>query len=51
LPELVNATYKEKLGRDIFLTGGEYRARPIAISLFSWGVFAIHRGARSGPAG
>ena len=25
LVELVNATYKEKLGRDIFLTGGEYR--------------------------
>ncbi|MBC7261864.1 MAG: hypothetical protein H5T63_07595, partial [Chloroflexi bacterium] len=40
LVELVNATYKEKLGRDIFLTGGEYRARPIAISLFSWGIYA-----------
>ncbi len=40
LVELVNATYKEKLGRDIFLTGGEYRTRPIAISLFSWGIYA-----------
>jgi len=40
LVELVNATYKEKLGRDIFLTGGEYRARPIAISLFSWGIYS-----------
>ncbi|MBM4429563.1 MAG: ABC transporter substrate-binding protein [Chloroflexi bacterium] len=40
LVELVNATYKEKRGRDIFLTGGEYRARPIAISLFSWGIYA-----------
>jgi hypothetical protein len=40
LVELVNATYKERLGRDIFLTGGEYRARPIAISLFSWGIYS-----------
>jgi Ca-activated chloride channel family protein len=40
LVELVNATFKEKLGRDIFLTGGEYRARPIAISLFSWGIYS-----------
>jgi hypothetical protein len=40
LVELVNATYKEKLGRDVFLTDGEYRARPIAISLLAWGVFA-----------
>jgi Ca-activated chloride channel family protein len=40
LVELVNATYKEKRGRDVFLTGGEYRARPIAISLFSWGIYS-----------
>jgi len=40
LVELVNATYKEKRGQDIFLTGGEYRARPIAISLFSWGIYS-----------
>lgn len=40
LVELVNATHKEKRGRDVFLTGGEYRARPIAISLFSWGIYA-----------
>jgi len=40
LPELVNATYKEKLGRDVFLTDGEYRARPLAISLLAWGIFA-----------
>ena len=40
LVELVNATYNEKRGRDVFLTGGEYRARPIAISLFSWGIYA-----------
>ncbi len=39
LVELVNATYKEKLGRDVFLTDGEYRARPIAISLLAWGIF------------
>jgi len=40
LVELVNATFKEKRGRDVFLTGGEYRTRPIAISLFSWGIYA-----------
>jgi hypothetical protein len=40
LPELVNAAYKEKLGRDVFLTDGEYRARPTAISLLAWGIFA-----------
>ncbi|MCL6429749.1 MAG: substrate-binding domain-containing protein [Anaerolineae bacterium] len=39
LVELVNATYKEKRGRDVFLTGGEYRTRPIAISLFCWGIY------------
>ncbi|MGQ9458860.1 MAG: hypothetical protein ACUVWW_13980 [Anaerolineae bacterium] len=40
LPELVNATYKERLGRDVFLGDGEYRARPVAISLFSWGIYS-----------
>ena len=40
LVELVNATYKEKRGRDVFLSGGEYRTRPIAISLFSWGIYS-----------
>jgi hypothetical protein len=39
LVELVNATYKERLGRDVFLTDGEYRARPIAVSLFAWGIY------------
>ena len=39
LVELVNATFKAKLGRDVFLTDGEYRARPIAISLFAWGIY------------
>ncbi|MBC7317194.1 MAG: hypothetical protein H5T70_12290 [Chloroflexi bacterium] len=34
LVELANNTFKEQRGRDIFLTGGEYRARPIATSLF-----------------
>lgn len=40
LVELVNATFKEQRGRDIFLTGGEYRSRPIAVSLFSWGIYS-----------
>lgn len=39
LVELANASYKERLGRDVFLTDGEYRARPIAISLFTWGIY------------
>jgi len=40
LVELVNATYKDLRGRDVFLTDGEYRARPIAVSLFAWGIYA-----------
>ncbi len=40
LVELVNATYSQKLGRDIFLTDGEYRARPLVTSLFSWGIYS-----------
>ena len=39
LVELANVAYKERLGRDVFLTDGEYRARPIAISLFTWGIY------------
>jgi len=39
LVNLVNATYKTKRDRDVFLTDGEYRARPIATSLFSWGIY------------
>ncbi len=39
LVELANATYKERLGRDVFLTDGEYRARPIVVSLFAWGIY------------
>ena len=39
LVELANVSYKERLGRDVFLTDGEYRARPIAISLFAWGLY------------
>jgi hypothetical protein len=39
LVDLANASYKERLGRDVFLTDGEYRARPIALSLFSWGIY------------
>ncbi len=39
LVELANASYKERLGRDVFLTDGQYRARPIAVSLFTWGIY------------
>jgi hypothetical protein len=39
LVELANASYKDRLGRDVFLTDGEYRSRPIAISLFAWGIY------------
>jgi hypothetical protein len=44
LVELANASYKERLGRDVFLTDGEYRARPLAISLFAWGIYASRAG-------
>jgi hypothetical protein len=39
LVELANAVQKEKQGRDVFLTDGEYRARPVALSLFAWGIY------------
>lgn len=39
LVELANANYKATLGCDVFLTDGEYRARPIALSLFAWGIY------------
>jgi hypothetical protein len=39
LVELVNAAQKERLGRDVFLTDGEYRAKPLSISLLAWGVY------------
>ncbi len=39
LVELANASYKAVKGRDVFLTDGEYRARPIALSLFAWGIY------------
>lgn len=39
LVELANVSYKERLGRDVFLTDGQYRARPTAISLFAWGLY------------
>jgi hypothetical protein len=39
LVDLANAAYKERNGRDVFLTDGEYRAKPIALSLFAWGLY------------
>lgn len=39
LVELANAAYKDRVGRDVFLTDGEYRAKPIALSLFAWGIY------------
>jgi hypothetical protein len=39
LVELANAVQKEKQGRDVFLTDGEYRAKPIALSIFAWGIY------------
>src|SRR5512135_955505 len=39
LVELANAAYKDRLGRDVFLTDGEYRAKPIVLSLFAWGIY------------
>ncbi|MER2598231.1 MAG: hypothetical protein ABTQ73_01780 [Caldilineales bacterium] len=51
LPELANVTYKERLGRDVFLTDGEYRARPIALSLFTWGLYQSRATALSAKVG
>ncbi|MFC2036738.1 hypothetical protein ACFLYD_02040 [Chloroflexota bacterium] len=51
LVELVNAAYKERLGRDVFLTDGEYRARPLAISLLAWGIYASRAEALEGQYG
>ena len=39
LVALANASYKERLGRDVFLSDGQYRTRPVALSLFAWGFF------------
>ncbi len=39
LVELANVPYKSRLGRDVFLTDGEYRARPLVISPMVWGIF------------
>jgi len=39
LVELANAVQKEKQGHDVFLTDGEYRARPVALSIFAWGIY------------
>jgi Bacterial extracellular solute-binding protein len=39
LVELANVPYKTRLGRDVFLTDGEYRAKPLAISPLVWGIY------------
>ena len=39
LVELANAVQKEKQGRDVFLPDGEYRARPVVLSIFAWGIY------------
>jgi hypothetical protein len=39
LVDLANVPYKTRLGRDVFLTDGEYRARPLVISPMVWGIF------------
>ena len=39
LVELANVPYKSRLGRDVFLSDGEYRARPLVISPMVWGIY------------
>jgi Ca-activated chloride channel family protein len=51
LVELVNVVYKERLGRDVFLTDGEYRARPLATSLLTWGIYDSRAGVLEGQYG
>jgi hypothetical protein len=51
LVELVNVVYKERLGRDVFLTDGEYRARPLATSLLTWGIYDSRADVLEGQSG
>ena len=51
LVELANVSYKERLSRDVFLTDGQYRARPTAISLFAWGIYGTRADALEGNFG
>jgi Ca-activated chloride channel family protein len=51
LVELVNAAYAERLGRDVFLTDGEYRARPLVTSLLAWGIYNSRATALEGKYG
>jgi hypothetical protein len=44
LVELANSVQKDKQGRDVFLTDGEYRARPVALSIFAWGIYQSRAG-------
>lgn len=39
LVEMANVPFKARLGRDVFVTDGEYRARPLAISPLVWGLY------------
>jgi hypothetical protein len=39
LVELANVPYSSRLGHDVFLTDGEYRDRPLAISPMVWGIY------------
>lgn len=39
LVEMANTAYAGVLGRDVFLSDGQYRVRPLAQSLLTWGFF------------
>ena len=45
LVEMVNVSHRERWGRDVFLSDGQYRSRSVAMSLLAWGFFRIRAAA------
>ena len=39
LIDMANTSNRERLGRDLFLSDGQYRVRPLAETLLTWGLF------------
>ena len=39
LVEMANVSHRERWGRDVFLSDGQYRSRSVAMSLLAWGFF------------
>ena len=39
LVDMANVSYRQRLGRDVFLSDGQYRSRSVGKSLLAWGFF------------